>query len=262
VNYPEILLPHQSYPILKNEDVRENALTRETVKDVYQFLEKSGYEPDDILPFVIAPHPSLREVFELSAFLYGYYEDQHIGIRVEDATYYADWNKDLPELRAEDINFSRVEAYPLFLAAAKLDRQEIDFNGETHILSFSHKPTRVNYWPRKPELQATGNAFKITLPNRNGFRHEKINNKVSFTENEEKTIVLLDKQNEIVRKDVETALAVSQAIAVRLLRGLVDKGAIQVIGGGKNIRYRMGDIKDREAIKCIQRKPYEQEKAE
>ncbi|MDR0322615.1 MAG: putative DNA binding domain-containing protein [Treponema sp.] len=91
---------------------------------------------------------------------------------------------------------------------------------------------------RKPELQVTANAFKITLPNRNVIRHEMTWNKVSFNENEEKIIALLDRQNEVVRKDVETALTISQAMAVRLLRGLVDKEAIRVIGGGKNTRYR------------------------
>jgi ATP-dependent DNA helicase RecG len=89
---------------------------------------------------------------------------------------------------------------------------------------------------RKPELQATGNAFKITLPNRNTNNH-KTSSEVSFTENEEKVISLLNKQGEIVRKNVETTLAVSQAMAVRLLRGLLDKGAIRVIGGGKKTRY-------------------------
>jgi ATP-dependent DNA helicase RecG len=91
---------------------------------------------------------------------------------------------------------------------------------------------------RKPELQATGNAFKIILPNRNVMRHIEVGKKASFNENEEKIIALLDKQNEIVRKDVETTLGISLAMAVRLLRRLVDKGAIQVIGGGKNTRYR------------------------
>jgi ATP-dependent DNA helicase RecG len=90
---------------------------------------------------------------------------------------------------------------------------------------------------RKPELQATGNAFKITLPNRNINSRKETGNKVSFTENEEKVIALLDKQNEIVRKDVEANLAVSQAMAVRLLRGLIDKGVIRSIGGGKKTRY-------------------------
>jgi len=89
---------------------------------------------------------------------------------------------------------------------------------------------------RKPKLQATSNAFKITLPNRN-INSFNGSSKVSFTENEEKVIVLLDKQGEIVRKDVEAKLTVSQAMAVRILRGLVDKGAIRVIGGGKKTRY-------------------------
>ena len=51
--YPETLLPQQSYPMLKNDDVRENALARETTVNVYQFLNKTGYELDDILPFVL-----------------------------------------------------------------------------------------------------------------------------------------------------------------------------------------------------------------
>jgi len=91
---------------------------------------------------------------------------------------------------------------------------------------------------RKPELQATGNAFKITLPNRNTINRKATGNEVFFTENEEKALALLDKQGEIIRKDVETALAISQAMAVRILRGLADKGAIRAIGGGKKTRYR------------------------
>jgi ATP-dependent DNA helicase RecG len=92
---------------------------------------------------------------------------------------------------------------------------------------------------RKPELQATNNAFKITLQNRNTNSHKTTGNQVTFTENEEKIIALFDKQNEIVRKDVETFLTISQAMAVRLLRGLLDKGVIQIIGGGKKSRYRI-----------------------
>ena len=94
---------------------------------------------------------------------------------------------------------------------------------------------------RKPELQATGNAFKITLPNRNTNNHKGNGNGGTFTENEEKIIALLNKRDEIVRKDVETIFDVSQAMAVRLLRGLVDKGAIRVIGGGKKTRYMRGE---------------------
>ena len=144
--YPEILLPRKNYSFLKNAEIKDNALVRETKTDIYQFLYKTGYGPDDILPLVVAPQPSLREVFELSTFLYGYFEEQHSGIRVNNAALYEDWNKDSPELRCEDILFTQEKAFLLFLAAAKLDYQEIDFDGEAFILSFSHKPTLVNFW--------------------------------------------------------------------------------------------------------------------
>lgn len=144
--YPSIFLPKKNYSILNNEDVRNNALARETKIDVYQFISKPEYEPEDIMPLVVAPQPSLREVFELSTYLYGYYNDQHIGIKADDADLNSYWNNNMPELKARDIMFTQKKAYPLFLAAEKLNMQEVDFNGETHIISFSHKPTRVNYW--------------------------------------------------------------------------------------------------------------------
>ena len=90
---------------------------------------------------------------------------------------------------------------------------------------------------RKPELQVTGNAFKVTLPNRNTNSSKANINEASFTESEEKIITLLEKKGEIIRRDIEDVLTVSQAMAVRLLRGLVDKGIIRVIGGGKKTRY-------------------------
>lgn len=144
--YPETLLPKSNYPMLTNEEVSACALVRETITDVYPFLSKNGYSPDDIVRFVVAPQPSLREVFKLSVFLYGYYDERCIGIRVMDSALYADWTNEKSELAADVIQFTQETAYPLFLSCAKLDRQKIDFNGETHIFSFSHKPTRVNYW--------------------------------------------------------------------------------------------------------------------
>jgi hypothetical protein len=144
--YPSILLPQKSYLLLANGEISNNALIRETTTDLYLLLGKKGYTPDDILPFIIAPQPSLREVFELSLFLYGYYDERHCGIRANDKTLYADWTGEQPEVAVETIQFTQESAWPLFLAAKKLDRQVIDFNGEDHLLSFSHNPTRVNYW--------------------------------------------------------------------------------------------------------------------
>ena len=51
--YPTILLPRPTYPVLENRDIRDNVLVRETPVDVYQFLEKAGYESDDIPPLLL-----------------------------------------------------------------------------------------------------------------------------------------------------------------------------------------------------------------
>ena len=84
----------------------------------------------------------------------------------------------------------------------------------------------------KPQIQATDNAFKITLPNAN-----EVSRKVLLSENERTVLTLFEDREYIVRKDIETALAVSQTMAIRLLKGLVYKGGIRAIGGGKNTRY-------------------------
>jgi hypothetical protein len=68
--YPVSLIPRKAYPILANEEISNNALVRETTINLYLLLGKKGYTPDNILPFIVAPQPSLREVFELSLFLY------------------------------------------------------------------------------------------------------------------------------------------------------------------------------------------------
>jgi hypothetical protein len=131
---------------LSNEELSGCPLVRETIIDLHSILGKRGYTPDDIVRFIVAPQPSLREVFELSVFLYGYYDERHTGIRVSDSALYADWTPEQPELTADDISFSQEAVYPLFLSVDRLNRQELDFNGETYLLSFSHRPTRVNYW--------------------------------------------------------------------------------------------------------------------
>jgi hypothetical protein len=74
--YPKILLSHKPYPFLSNEEISGSSLVRETVIDLYPILNKRGYAPDDIVRFIVAPQPSLREVFELSVFLYGCYDER------------------------------------------------------------------------------------------------------------------------------------------------------------------------------------------
>ena len=82
----------------------------------------------------------------------------------------------------------------------------------------------------KPQIKVSDNAFKITLPN------TQID---MFTDNERLVLELFNDKAYIIRKDVEIALAGSQALASRTLKGLVDKGEIKVLGQGKNTRYEL-----------------------
>jgi ATP-dependent DNA helicase RecG len=84
----------------------------------------------------------------------------------------------------------------------------------------------------KPVIEVTDNAFKISLPNKNT-----ISERAVLNENEQAVIDLLYEKDFIVRKDVEAVLDVSQSMAVRILKSLVDKGKIRVVGGGKRTRY-------------------------
>ena len=86
--------------------------------------------------------------------------------------------------------------------------------------------------PVKPQIEVADNAFKISLPNTN-----ELSEKGFLNENERTMLNLLKGQDYIVRKDVETALNISQTMAGRLLKGLLDKREIRAVGGGKNTRY-------------------------
>jgi len=99
----------------------------------------------------------------------------------------------------------------------------------------------------KPKIEVTDNAFKITLPNvnyekSNHGKHEPKNKlivKASADDRENIVIGLFEEKDTIVRKDVESALGVSQATAVLILRSMVNKGILERMGGGKYLKYRL-----------------------
>lgn len=87
----------------------------------------------------------------------------------------------------------------------------------------------------RPEIRATDNAFKITLPNINEAAERPTPSELN--ENERAVLRLFEGGGAVVRRDVEAALGVSQSMASRVLRGLVDKGRVRAVGGGKNTKY-------------------------
>jgi ATP-dependent DNA helicase RecG len=84
----------------------------------------------------------------------------------------------------------------------------------------------------KSQIVTTDNAFKITLPNTN-----EVPEKNHINKNEEAVLNLFRDKDVIARKDIEMTLSFSSAMAIRLLKDLVNKERIRTIGSGKNTRY-------------------------
>lgn len=89
-----------------------------------------------------------------------------------------------------------------------------------------------------PKIETSDNAFKITLPNVN-FTTCNSYAISGLSNNEQSVIALFSDKDYIVRKDVEAKLGISQTMATRILKEMVDKQMISVIGKGKNTRYVM-----------------------
>ena len=68
--------------------------------------------------------------------------------------------------------------------------------------------------------------------------------KHKIDDNEAKILGLFTSKREITRSDVEEALGLTKYTAIRILRSLLDKGKIEVIGIGKSTRYVLNDEKE------------------
>ena len=92
----------------------------------------------------------------------------------------------------------------------------------------------------EPKIEITDNAFKITLYN-TGIVKKPINDSINafLTEGEQKVIELFVNEDSIRRKDIEKNLSISQPMAVKYLKNLLEKGVIKKIGNGKNVRYHL-----------------------
>lgn len=113
------------------------------------------------------------------------------------------------------------------------------------------------YQPVAPTIESSENAFKVTLPNTYAQKRSEVavNESVNpysslskkrapnflLSENELKVIKLLKEVHYISRKDVEKTLTLSQAMCVRILKGLIEKEEIETVGAGKNTRYKLRD---------------------
>ncbi len=92
----------------------------------------------------------------------------------------------------------------------------------------------------KPKLEVTDNAFKITLPNIN-FAQEQTDTLPSRVESkaarQELLLGMAKERGQITRKEVETALKISQSSAILILRDMINQGLLCRRGAGKELRY-------------------------
>lgn len=91
---------------------------------------------------------------------------------------------------------------------------------------------------KKPLIETSDNAFKITLPNLNANTEQKQPNG-ELDNQEEKVVRLAKKQGIVTRNEVEKLLDVGQSTSGRLLKNMMKNGRIVREGQGKNTRYRL-----------------------
>ena len=92
-----------------------------------------------------------------------------------------------------------------------------------------------------PQIEASDNAFKVTLPNLNfrGETKEPERLGPKNDENIEKVFTLVTEQGFATRKEIEKLLGISQTTCGRLLRQMIENGQIVQEGKGKNTHYRL-----------------------
>lgn len=90
----------------------------------------------------------------------------------------------------------------------------------------------------KPQIEVTGNAFKITLPNRNFEAKEAAVTTELPKKNEDTILSFIASNGQITRSDVERILHISQATANRLLKHMIREGLIYQESSGRNTRYK------------------------
>jgi ATP-dependent DNA helicase RecG len=92
----------------------------------------------------------------------------------------------------------------------------------------------------QPKIEITDNAFKITLYNTLVYKEKKESTPsiaLLFTEGEQQILDMFLSTEIIRRQDVEKQLNISQPMAIKYLKKLVEKQVIVKVGNGKNTRY-------------------------
>lgn len=105
--------------------------------------------------------------------------------------------------------------------------------------------------PVTPDILVTNNAFKIVLPNTNyykehkAYRLEETAAVYSAPKHTRETTILklCQKNGSVNRKEVQTALGLSQSMTILILREMVETGLLYTKGNARNLRYYTNEQK-------------------
>lgn len=172
--YPQELLPRKSnrFPVID-----EASMFVRTLKT----FPSDCLDGDDFLPeisdAILAPNGDV-EIYVLSLYLYGVYNEQHFSIVVTDKNYFADWDG---REELADVPFEVQERFAVFLKSDSLKDKTIHFRNDkgdtdTYHLHYEHKPTRSNFWHF--ELSVTKNEETERIPRKSGATRKKVAEKI------------------------------------------------------------------------------------
>lgn len=85
---------------------------------------------------------------------------------------------------------------------------------------------------QQPSFEATDNAFRTTLPNQNTLPEKR-----ELTADEHQILQLASRISPLRRRNVQSELGISQSMAGRILRSMVEKGLLEMTGRGRNTAY-------------------------
>lgn len=88
----------------------------------------------------------------------------------------------------------------------------------------------------QPAFQTTSNAFKVVLP-KVEHSDKPAGDNAPSDDRAVKIIQYIQTNGSITRQEVEELLNVKTATAIRVIREMLDKGAISIVGRGKNTQY-------------------------
>lgn len=172
--YPQELLPRKSNT---PPEIKEKSMFVRTLKDFpFDCIEDGNFLPE-ISDSILAPNGDL-EIYSLSLYIYGIYNENHFNIVISDKNYFKEWDRN-EEL--VDIPFERQERFAIFLKAASLKDKSVQYTNEKgekdfYHLHCEHKPTRSNFWHF--ELYVTKNNDNTHIPRKSGSTRKLVAEKI------------------------------------------------------------------------------------